>query len=277
MKWIEIIDDKRANKIIGVIYRHPNKKDIDFIQKFSKILQLTRKEKERIFITGGFNYDLLTYTKNEIVNEFITLLYENLLQPCIIQPTRVDDYQKPTLIDNIFANTIDAPISGNLIDRISDHFRNFVIIVNEGTMVKPDTIQYKRNMVNFNPTIFTTALTTNFAKTNYVTQNANELGKNIIDTFTNTLDSLTPMRKMTKKDVKSYQKPWLTKGILNSIKIKTEWLKKFIKSKNNLHYKKYKTYRDKSNSLIRISKRNCYKKYFTEHLQNTKKIMDMHK
>ena len=47
MKWIEIIDDKRANKIIGVTYRHPNRKDIDF-QKLSKILQLTRKKKEDI-------------------------------------------------------------------------------------------------------------------------------------------------------------------------------------------------------------------------------------
>ena len=126
-------------------------------------------------------------------------------------------------------------------------------------------------MVNLNPTTFTTELTTNFAKTNYETQNANELGKNIIDTFTNTLDFLAPMRKMSKKEVKNNQKSWLTKGILNSIKIKTKWLKKFIKSKNNLHYNKYKTYRDKLNSLIRISKRNYYKKYFTEHLQNTKK------
>ena len=124
---------------------------------------------------------------------------------------------------------IDVPISGNLIDRISDHFPNFVIIENEGAMVKPDTNQYKRSMVNFNPTTFTTELTTNFAKTNYEMQNANELGKNIIDTFTNTLDSLAPMRKMSKKEVKNNQKPWLTKGILNSMKIKTKWLKKFIK------------------------------------------------
>ena len=49
-------------------------------------------------------------------------MYENLLQPFIIQPTRVNDYQKPTLIDNIFVNTIDVPTSGNLIDRTSDHF-----------------------------------------------------------------------------------------------------------------------------------------------------------
>ena len=37
MKWIEIIEEKDKNKILGIIYRHPNNKDIDFnIQKIVK-------------------------------------------------------------------------------------------------------------------------------------------------------------------------------------------------------------------------------------------------
>ena len=123
-------------------------------------------------------------------------------------------------------------------------------------MPKHNTNQYRRKIVNFNPITFTTELRTNLAKTDYHTQNANKLGKNIIDTFTTTLDQLAPIRKLSKKEIKNNNKPWLTQGILNSIKIKNKWLKKFIKSKNNLHNKTYKTYRDKSNSLIRISKRN---------------------
>ena len=54
-------------------------------------------------------------------------MYENLCQPCIIQPTRIVDKQKPSLIDNIFINSIESPVSGNL-DKISDHFPNFIII-----------------------------------------------------------------------------------------------------------------------------------------------------
>ena len=85
---------------------------------------------------------------------------------------------------------------------ISDHFPNFVIIENESTMLKPNINQYRRNMVNVNPTTFTTELTTNLAKTDYLTQVAGELGKNIIDTFTNTLDFLVPMKKMSTKKLK---------------------------------------------------------------------------
>ena len=64
------------------------------------------------------------------------------------------------------------------------------------------------------------------------------------------------MEKILKKEAKNKHKPWLTQGILNLIKIKTRWLKKFLKSKNTAHYKTYKLYRDKLNSLIRASKRN---------------------
>ena len=48
------------------------------------------------------------------------------------------------------------------------------------------------------------------------------------------------MEKISKKEAKNKHKPWLTHGILNSIKIKTRWLKKFLKSKNTAHYKTYK-------------------------------------
>ena len=44
MKWIEIIEKNKCNKIIGVIYRHPNNKDIDFIQQLTEILHKIKKE-----------------------------------------------------------------------------------------------------------------------------------------------------------------------------------------------------------------------------------------
>ena len=57
--------NKNCNKIIGIIYRHPNNKDIDFNMTLSNLLQHTRKENKQIIIAGDFNYDILSYTKNE--------------------------------------------------------------------------------------------------------------------------------------------------------------------------------------------------------------------
>ena len=56
------------------------------------------KENKHIVITGDFNYDLLKHNDNKDVNDFITLMYENLCQPCISQPTRIVNNQNPTLL-----------------------------------------------------------------------------------------------------------------------------------------------------------------------------------
>ena len=98
-------------------------KTIVFINALSHIFQQTSKENKQIIITGDFNYNLLKFNDNNYVNNFITLVYENLCQPCISKPTQIVENQKPALIDNIFVNTIESPICGNLIDESPTTFQ----------------------------------------------------------------------------------------------------------------------------------------------------------
>ena len=128
------------------------------------------------------------------------------------------------------------PISGNLINQISDHFPNFIVIKNGNENKVTKAIHYKRNMKNYNPIIFTNDLRRKFKETNYQNQNTNELSTNIVNTFTSSLEYLAPMEKISKKEANNKHKPWFTQGIWNSIKIKTRWLKKFLKAKNTAHY-----------------------------------------
>ena len=55
------------------------------------------------------------------------MMLENNLQPCIIEPTRIVPNCKPSLVDNIFSNSVEAVISGNLYQTVSDHMPNFAI------------------------------------------------------------------------------------------------------------------------------------------------------
>ena len=67
-------------------------------------------------VTRDFNYEILKYEKTSIISEFLNLMYSNFLQPCILEPTRIVANNRPSLIDNIFINTIDKKIdSGNII------------------------------------------------------------------------------------------------------------------------------------------------------------------
>ena len=83
-------------------------------------------------------------------------------------------------------------------------------------------------------------------------------------------------KKITKKQQKSLPKPWLTKGILKSIKVKNKTYKQFCKStdplkKNELHIK-FKTYRNSIVKLTRQCKEDYFKSYFENNKKNSKEI-----
>ena len=56
--------------------------------------------------------------------------------------------------------------------------------------------------------------------------------KNIIEVINNN----APIREQTKREMKRKKKPWITKGILKSIKTKNILLKQFLRNKDRLIY-----------------------------------------
>ena len=109
---------------------------------------------------------------------------------------------------------------------------------------------------------------------------ANEQTKIFLNTFSNSVDKLAPFRKMMQKEKRLKRKPWLTHGILKSIKMKNKMFKNLhscILSNNpndliNDVNQRYKTYRDALNRLISNAKRYCYNKILVENRSNPKKI-----
>ena len=100
----------------------------------------------------------------------------------------------------------------------------------------------------------------------------NELSKTIITTFQETLEANSPMKQISKQTIKSKQKPWITQGTLKSIRTKTKWYKKFMKTRCINFYNQYKTCRDRLNSVIRSSTKSYYKEYFLKHQNNSKSL-----
>ena len=75
-------------------------------------------------------------------------MYSYFFQPCITEPTRILGRNKPSLIDNIFINTCTKNRNaGNIIDNISDHLQNFLIIqnLNEGRLKQKIQIRDLKN------------------------------------------------------------------------------------------------------------------------------------
>ena len=70
---------------------------------------------------GDFNLNLLSYTDEGQVHDFVDLMYSYSFLPYITKPTRQTQHSL-TLIDNIFSNCNLPTESGVIISDISDHF-----------------------------------------------------------------------------------------------------------------------------------------------------------
>ena len=129
--FIEILNPKKSNIIIGCIYKHPSMDLNDFNTNYlNNLLDKVSKEQKSVFLLGDFNVNLLNYNDHNPTNEFLDSLASNSFVPYILQPTRLTSHSK-TLIDNIFSNIISPEaISGNLTSTISDHLPQFMIVPN---------------------------------------------------------------------------------------------------------------------------------------------------
>ena len=82
------------------------------------------------------------------------------------------------------------------------------------------------------------------------------------------------IRKLTAKEREQKIKPWITPTIIAKIKYKNKLYKKFIKSKNREIQTQFNKIKNEITSLTRKNKEEYYKKYFSKHDKNLKKIWD---
>ena len=119
--WIKILNGNKSNIIIGVYYRPPppppqkkTNSNNKFLENLKTTLHSLRNSNKICLVAGDFNYDILKYEHNPIINVFLNLMHSNFFQPCILEPTRVILNSWPSLIDNIYINTYDKTIhNGN--------------------------------------------------------------------------------------------------------------------------------------------------------------------
>ena len=269
--WIEIVNEKQKNVLLGCIYRHPRNTDDDFIIYMQSILEKVKKENKLLVIAGDFNLNLLKHDTDDRIKDFLNLMLSNHCQPTIMQPTRFSSENRPSLVDNIFINSIEHDTySGNTISKITDHLPNFVFIShgNQNQIQQPDIMVRDFKHFKQNEFLLDLQTTENFDNSLDVNYNYNKFQ----DHFLRCLDEHAPLKKLSKRKEKMKRKPWINTEILRSIRTRDKYYKKFIKTKRQEWEVKYKTCRNKINHLIRSSKRNYYSNYFENFKNNSKKI-----
>ena len=108
----------------------------------TNLLDTLSSENKTIVLLGNFNADLLKYDQNSNISDFLDLMYSSLLLPHIFSPTRTTS-SSATLIDNIFTNNYNSSfVSGNLVNTLSDHHAQFLIMGNQHSPLELDSKEH---------------------------------------------------------------------------------------------------------------------------------------
>ena len=84
-----------------------------------------------------------------------------------------------------------------------------------------------------------------------------------------------PLKKLTNKEFKLKQKPWITSKILKMIAIKNKLFNRKKRQPNNDNIKRlYNIFRNRVNRELIKSKKEYYSQYFDENKTNSKKIWE---
>ena len=212
--WVELLNARKPNTLIGVVYRHPTQKNPLFINTLETTSVNIKKEKKTVIISGDFNLDLIYYRKNEMATNFLDTMLINNLQPCILEPTRIVHSCKPSLVDNIFINTLGNIYSGNILENISyDQLPNFIILESDPLKQNKKPI-IVRDVKNFDQKAFTKELhDIQLCEQIKSSENSNTAYNIFHKLFLALLNIHAPFKSLSKREINIKQKPWLTTGI----------------------------------------------------------------
>ena len=201
----------------------------------------------------------------------MNILGTHFFLPHILQPTRITHHSE-TLVDNIFFNSIEHfTISGNLIYDLTDHLPNSIIVKKISSL--PAKVKlYKRDYSSFDEI----ALVNDIQAIDWRQAFSGDTNPNdMFDSFYNKVAEIVhthiPIKQMSKRQLKSHSRLWITPAIKISIQKKNDLYKKILKTKSQYYHLKFKTYRNKINHLLKISKRKYNHDYFCKNTNNTKK------
>ena len=269
--WVEIANENSKNILCGCIYRHPNYDLTDFFSYMEFALKTVAKEGKEVYLCGDFNVDLLKLDENNKYLEYFNLLSSYGFLPLIIHPTRVVEYQEPSLIDNIFSNNItDEILSGNIYFTLSEHFSQFASIKREKLDIRKVNL-YERDYSKYSETDFHDDVS--IQNWNLENGDSSVLFSDFYLKLKGCVDRHAPIKKLNAKELKLRSKPWIKSDLAKMIQIKNKLFERKKRQPSNLNIKiLYNKFRNRVDRELKKAKKSHYTEYFSTHSSNIRKI-----
>ena len=254
------IESAQYKLLILGIYRPHSDSVHNFTEQLERMLLENTDPSEKSVLLGDFNINLLE-ENNAAIEDFQTMLQALHFLPTITKPTRMPSptlQGNPSLLDHIWVNQLQYNNSGILLSDLTDHCPIFIhlpyISSNNNSIKITFRVHEQENIDKFLQKL--SSINWNFEEE---VQCVDRLTTNFISKLNETYQKCFPL-KTKQIGAKRLQKPWLTSGILKSIKTKSNYYKLFklgliSKQVNN-------QYRNKLTTIIRRSKELYYRNAF---------------
>jgi hypothetical protein len=274
--FIEVFENDTSNNsvrqnkvIIGNVYRPP-RMNIDYIESFTEEITQILESFQRyrnVMLTGDFNLNLLNFKDDNNINKFLETMISLSYIPKISFPTRLTQ-RHGTLIDNFFiklSENFSQTTSGILLKDISDHLPYFISL---------DYLCYNRKSYCFAKVVShsSSEFRKYLSEANIVSKLDGDSSGNPNENYEILNEILrTGMNQYFPTKVKRFQKykhkkcPWVTKGILISIKYRDKLYKDLrVLSTSDIDYYTKKLNLKTYNRILRQSIRNAKKLYYVQ-------------
>jgi hypothetical protein len=284
--FLEIVSDtnlsclQEKKLVLGNIYRPPrnNVESLEtFVNETSNLFEHLHRHKN-VLIAGDFNIDLLKLKENNSVNNYFEHLLSFSYIPKISVPTRLTQ-KHGTLIDNFLikiSECFSQTTAGVLLKNISDHLPYFICL--DYLNYRSENTKYIKVMSNSAPEfknyLINANILDNLDRNIFADPNANY--NNLNDILKFGMDNFFPIKTLRFDKYKHRKCPWMTKGMLISIKYRDKMYTKlkslstghpmYIPQKINLQ-----TYNRILKKSIRTAKRNYYFERFDKFKNDMKR------
>ena len=265
---------RQRNVVIGIIYRSPSGKNFnEFFEKLEIIISKVSNENKDVIVLGDFNIDLLKIESDKNASKLLDLFAGNNMVPMINLPTRVTD-SSSTLIDHIYKTVNDiSDTAGSIVSDITDHYLNFILIKKQVTLKSQSHVTYRsyseRNLRKFNNYLENVDWSSV-----YLSNDPNESYNEFLNIYHRALDINIPLKRRKFNKFKHKKNPWVTCGILKSLRTKYLLHKRILRCKNTAIKAdvllKYNAYNKVLSRVIRAAKKLYWHKVMHDSIRDSK-------
>ncbi len=251
--------------IIGTVYRPPALENVDqFNHALENLFTLGENEGKQIIFLGDTNFDVISPRPDHDTQSYSNLLashaYRNLNSSLA---TRRTDFSA-TNLDHIFTN-LPRQSSTGIFESYgqSDHYPVFVHFEHKLPKIKP--VLPSTNIPDFdkfNHDDFSNKFSTINWEDLFSDKSAADCYTLFMRKFEGIYTECLPMKRIRKNNAP--RKPWITPGIVKSIKQRDKLCKAYHSDENLFALDRYRVYRNRLTKIIVASKNIYYVSTFQE-------------